>query len=403
MCLQEVIEAAHQDHYPTMLRLGLLSTQQERLVEAVEWLEKAAAANPDAVAPRLLLGRLFLEEGDFQRVLQETEGPLEKNPNDRGLLTLFGSAKLSLGQGEEAAETFERLVEVVPNVAEAHFLLAAAYAQLGKQSELRKELETTLEIDPEHFKARLTFARFLLSENDLTTAKTFVEELAQSHPNDFDVLNLRADVALREGKPDEALKHLNVVHNLAKTSDSALALALGQWQSGDREASVATLESWLEGSPKDARIRLYLGQYYLALGREEAGLKQYLTLVEDQPDSWLALNQAAWLLNKKGEHDAALGYAEQAYELAPNNPNVADTLAVILVGRDEVKRALPLLAKATTQAPKNADIAFHYADALAKSGKTGEAEAILEGILAQEAPFEERDAAESLLGDLRAN
>ena len=96
-------------------------------------------------------------------------------------------------------------------------------------------------------------------------------------------------------------------------------------------------------------------------------------------------------------------YAEQAYGLASDNPNVADTLAVILVKRNDLKRALPLLAKANEQAPENADIAYHYAEALAKSGKKGESQEILEGILAQDASFSERDAARLLLEELRSN
>ena len=393
--------AVKPDHYPTNLRLGMVYVQQNRREEAIEWLEKAAALKADAVAPRVLLGRLFLDSGDFRRVLQETEAVMEDHPRDRGLLTLSGSARLALGRVEEAASAFERLVEIAPDAAEAHYLLAAAYARLGAEEKVQSELEAALSIDPAHVKARLTLARFFLGNNDLAAAKPLVESLAKDYPNDFEVLNIRADVALREGNNEEAFANLTEAHRLEETSATALTLAQAQWRAGARDESLKTLEYWLEESPKDVGNRIYLAQFYLALGREDESLEHFLIVIEDQPDSWLGLNQAAWLLDRKGNGKEALQYAERAHELAPDNPSVADTLAVILVGQGDLERALPLLAKAADQAPEHPGIAFHYAQALAKSGEKAKAKEILNGVLAYEGSFSERRDAELLLEELR--
>ena len=395
--------AVQPDHYPTNLRLGMVYIQQNRRENAIEWLEKAATLRAGAVAPRILLGRLFLDSGDFQRVLQETEAVMEEHPREKGLLTLSGSARLALGQVEEAASDFRSLVEVAPDVAESHFLLAAAYARLGEEEKVRSELEATLAIDPAHVKARLTLARFFLGKNDLAAAKPLVESLTKDNPNDFEVLNIRADVALREGNNEEAFASLSKAHRLEETSATALTLAQAQWRAGARDDSLKTLEYWLEESPKDVGNRTYLAQFYLALGREDESLEHFLIVVEDQPDSWLALNQAAWLLDRKGNGNEALKYAERSYELAPENPEVADTLAVILLGQGDIERALPLLANANELAPENPGIAFHYADALAKSGDKAKSKEILSSILAGEEAFSERDAAQSLLEALGSN
>ena len=73
---------------------------------------------------------------------------------------------------------------------------------------IRSTLETEIEkkLNQEALHSSLALAARLesvvhmakvLAKNDLATAKPLIEGLAQSHPTDFDVLNLRADVALR--------------------------------------------------------------------------------------------------------------------------------------------------------------------------------------------------------------
>lgn len=65
------------------------------------------------------------------------------------------------------------------------------------------------------------------------------------------------------------------------------------------------------------------------------------------------------------------------------------------------QQAIDLLTKAIEGAPKNDDIRFHFASALAKSGDETGAIRELESILSKEDAFPSRAAAMTLLDELR--
>ena len=57
-----------------------------------------------------------------------------------------------------------------------------------------------------------------------------------------------------------------------------------------------------------------------------AAIEQYREIVKAAPDNVAALNNLAWLLYEQGEAQAAVAYARQPYDRAPDKMEVADTL-----------------------------------------------------------------------------
>ena len=92
--------------------------------------------------------------------------------------------------------------------------------------------------------------------------------------------------------------------------------------------------------------------------------------------------------------------AELAYKAAPGSAQVADTLGWILVEKGEIKRGLELLQQAAKGLPKEGDVQYHYAAALAKSGDKVAARRQLESLLAGNTPFSKQEEARTLLGQL---
>ena len=92
--------------------------------------------------------------------------------------------------------------------------------------------------------------------------------------------------------------------------------------------------------------------------------------------------------------------AEHAYELAPQNPEIIDTLGWLRVEKGDHQRGLVLLQEAVTRAPHNAEIRYHMAVALAKAGRSEEARRELEWILENEKKFSNADEARALLDKL---
>ena len=82
--------------------------------------------------------------------------------------------------------------------------------------------------------------------------------------------------------------------------------------------------------------------------------RYFRAALEIEPDNVRVLNNLAWALAELKDAKA-LGYAERAYRLAPNSPEVVNTYGWVLVQRGDTGRGLELLRKAVDLAPADAD------------------------------------------------
>src|SRR5262249_38824373 len=92
-----------------------------------------------------------------------------------------------------------------------------------------------------------------------------------------------------------------------------------------------------------------------------------------------ALNNLAVLDSERlGRLDAAYDLAKKAKALAPNSPNIADTLGWILLEKNEFANALPLLQESAGKLPDNPLIQYHLGMAQYMLGQEGPARTTLQ-------------------------
>lgn len=113
----------------------------------------------------------------------------------------------------------------------------------------------------------------------------------------------------------------------------------------------------------------------------------------------MALNNLAWLylLNKDPR---AVDTSRAAFQLAPAVPEIADTYGWSLVENNRAGEGVPILEKAAKARPEAAGVQYHYAAALARTGRRDEAKRVLSALLDGEAAFAERPDAIRLQRDL---
>jgi cellulose synthase operon protein C len=124
--------------------------------------------------------------------------------------------------------------------------------------------------------------------------------------------------------------------------------------------------------------------------------------VTAKPDAVAALNNLAWVLLQEGRAAAARPFAERALRLAPDDPRVMDTLALVLSELDELDQAVELLQRATRAENAGPGLEVHLARTLARRGDAEAARTILRRVLAdpQALSAPDRVDAQALLHDL---
>ncbi len=178
---------------------------------------------------------------------------------------------------------------------------------------------------------------------------------------------LEGNIDSAQGKHAEALKAYEHAHALSPGPAALIQIYGALVKLGRQGEADARVLAWLAKHPADVAPRLHLASSLLVRNLPKAAIQQYELVLQHEPDNVAALNDLAWSSQRLGLPQA-LGYAQRAYQLAPTNPAILDTLGWIYLEQGALARATPLLQEASTRAPAAADIHFHYGVLLARTG-----------------------------------
>jgi Tfp pilus assembly protein PilF len=204
---------------------------------------------------------------------------------------------------------------------------------------------------------------------------------------------------MADHKPALATRSYEQAMNIAKIPSVLIKLHIALTQDGKGKEAESRLLQWLKERPTDVTIRTYLADSYMKAKERKPAIEQYETILQQEPQNVVALNNLASLYQQEKD-PRALEVAERAYRLMPDNAAVQDTLGWILVEQGNTARGLPLLQKAASLAPQAAEIRYHLVLGLVKAGEKAKARKELEQLLSAGKPFPQIEEAKTLLKQL---
>jgi len=132
----------------------------------------------------------------------------------------------------------------------------------------------------------------------------------------------------------------------------------------------------------------------------DKAIEKYQTVISINPDFVPACNNLACLLAEQGRDlKDALKLAEKANKLAPNRPEIVDTLGWVYYKNKDYKNATEMLEKANKLSANNPFILYHLGMSYNKMGKKDEARKMLEDVLKAYPCFEKKEEIEKILND----
>jgi Flp pilus assembly protein TadD len=136
------------------------------------------------------------------------------------------------------------------------------------------------------------------------------------------------------------------------------------------------LRNWLNSHPNDVTARRAVADLYLNAKDWKSAQTEFEKLVEQSPNDVVMLNDLAWCYLQLGNPQARQ-LAEKARSLAPLSSAVQDTLGWVMVAQGDAKGGLPYLKAAAYGMPQDANVQFHLAVALSRTGAMGPARDML--------------------------
>ena len=362
-------------------------------------LRQAVAGNPNSANARAALVNFYMRNADITKAVTAAQEAQVALPNNGLVLDVLGRTQLAAGQARQAVGTYQKLVELAPKLPGPLIQLARAQLGVKNHDEAIKSLRAALALRPD----------LAAVEGDITGIYVATGRYSQALAEARTVQKERPDQPLGyvlEGEIYLAQKNFGAAENtyraaLKKFDAPVIAIRTHTVMSAGGKGSEADAiaEKWISAHPKDISVVAYLAQRDLSDKRYAEAEARYALALQRDPNNALVLNNLAWL-NHELKQPKAREYAERANDIAPNTPQIMDTLGWILSESGERERGLQLLGRAAEMAPQAYAIRLNFAKALVKAGRKDAARKELEALAKLDSKHPVQREASALLANL---
>lgn len=375
------------DNIEAMLALSDLARQASNPKEADMWLARAQKATPDSAGLALRVADQQLQRGEPDKALTTLRRAQQTHPKHPALLGLMGETQLALGDIESARISFQRALELSPQTPQWLHGLAQAEFGMSNFKVSRSHLEKLLNQTPQFYPVYSSLVLLDMREGRTGDALRIAKQAQSQFPTLADARILEGDIHLAGKNWAQAAESYRRAQALAPDGQTLVKLHRAVSRNGALAQADSLLNDWIEQHPEDARVRLARADLHLSrldLPKAEADYREVLKI---NPDQLQALNNLAFIVQGRAP-DQALQYAEKAYQLAPRQANILDTLGWLLTtGGHDLQRGTALLSKAVELAPRVPVYRLHYAQALAKQNARTQARQQLAPLIRLKGPL----------------
>lgn len=346
----------------------------DRLRSARDHLEAAEAERPDYPPIGYQRARICHRAGNAEAALAALERVIRLAPRWETPRSLAVEIALERGDVEEATRWLADLLQIGDSAPALWIRYGDLLAARSQTTAAEEAYRTALARSGDGRLARLALAYFLFNERRFVEADTTLDELATNHPDDPAVLLPRAEIAMLDGRLEEALDMLE--RALAKMTTAnervraqrlraQVLLALRRYPEAARAARRA-----MNTDPTELEARFTLGTALLRAGDPDgrAELETYRQLAEAREHREMATDflQGEDAIRAEREYRRAL-------ELVPEDPAALQGLGAALRLQGRFAEAITALAAAANAGAEGPAWAHETMLTLHGAGRTDDA------------------------------
>jgi len=365
------------EHVDSLIGLAASVVQLEGAAAAVEYAEKALKIAPDDARVSNALGALKL------------------------------ASAISLEDLNQAEASFLKAISIDPSLVAPHMNLARLYMSMRKPEAAIKEYEAAIALQPENLSAHAGLASAYLILGSLDMATGEVEKIVELSPDSVIAHNTLGELYARTGQHDKALERFQKAVEIEPTYAAGYR-NMGRLYvlMGIQDKAIEEFKKALSYRPNYGEAHSGLGDAYITKGMTQEAIESYKEAIKILPMSALvsipAYNNLAYIYAEQEQDlDKALSLVQKAQQLAPEHPDIADTIGWIYYKKELYDEALPNLQVAAKGSPDNPIIRYHLGAAYYHLGAKDEALAELETAFKMSDKFEGSEDARRLLTELR--
>lgn len=386
-----------------LLILADIAKKQNKL-EAVERILLAAQNRSygifkeEAIVTTNLI-KLYAVLNQPKKALSLGQRFVKNYPDNNYSLTILANTGLIIKRKDIVEQALFQLVSLEKKDIKYRLqLLSMLIDQQTKEKKALVLINELLSISPKNTQI-LTINSFYL-----TKLKHYKQAIALAHkvqslkPKTGQGKVLEADINLAQRYYGQALSLYKEAYKIKKNSNVLSSIVDIMNKQGNKLEAITLLKEELNKDSKNMMAHFKLANFYQQQNNIPAVEKHYQSILKEEPNNTLVLNNLAWLYFQQS-NPKALSLAKKAYELNSNSIEIADTYGSILFEQGSVEQAIVVLEKASQLDKSIYNVQFHLAKAYSRKGYFKKAQGILSHII-KTGEFSEKNAAIDLLNKL---
>lgn len=382
-----------------LYELGILEQRAGHFPEAVRHLQKAHDVQRRDIRPGMALVDLHLGLRQSEQALAAAKDLSAKFPDHLVVQLALGRTYLATGNLASARSMFKSATRLAEFDPPSQAIIARLQLEASNPDGAYYSASKALQGRPDDPAALALMVEIHARSGDVAKADEALKTLSVRHPNRVETALAAANLAMARGQHATAIAAYRKAWSREETTENALHVARAHLAAGEAGKAASFLENWVKSRPKDLPALKALAETQFRAGQFGVSRQSYTRAIAADPNDATTLNNFANLLLQLND-TAAQGHAEKALKLDPQNPAYADTLGWILVQQGQVDAGLRYLREARLRSPENAEIRYHLAYALSRTGRKEEARGELKAALAGPGRIESSDAVRRLKNDL---
>jgi tetratricopeptide (TPR) repeat protein len=250
--LKRLLQLEFRDHNTVRLYLGQVAEEQKQYPDALKWYGEVTHGE-QRMAAQIRTAQVISKQGDLERARSFLHQVSATTQQQRVQLILAETQILrDANQPNEAFKVVERGLDKMPNEPDLLYDHAMLGEKLDRLDILEGSLRKLIEIKPDHAHAYNALGYTLADRNErLDEAKALIERALKLAPDDATIIDSLGWVLYRQGKPEEAVKHLRRAY--ADRQDPEIGAHLGEvlWVLGQRAEAQKVWDEVFAKSPSN--------------------------------------------------------------------------------------------------------------------------------------------------------
>ena len=391
--------------------IAVLLIQETNASGALQVMDEIANAYPTLPEAWFAYGQLAAAKNDVETALTAAGKAVELKPKWPAAQAFYGEMLIRNNRLEEGLAYLEKQNKQYPKDSLVGLTYGRALLKAEQMPEAKKQFERLEKNDPENADVLFALALLYIGENDIASAKLYLERLLSTSQYPDEANFYLGRIAQQEKRYDEALQFLANVHGGKYVWEAQLATVQVLVDSGQSDQARQLLQ-YLRGQYPDMAMELNVreGELLFSIQRYQEAYDFYTAslksasqtidllygrslvsekmnrldlaeqdlreILRQDPKNAHALNALGYTLaDRTDRYQEALALIQQAYALLPNDPAILDSMGWVKFRLGDLTDAEKHLRKAYTLS-QDAEIASHLGEVLWKLREYEEARTI---------------------------